>query len=201
MGRALHQGSARRRGHASPMTRGGSASATDALCWVHAERLVYKLHRRQRPAAQRRRSHAADAGGSIVSSRRCEPRPRPGNGSRTESSGSTASSNAEPDTPPSTSSSNASAPTRAKLLRVLERPEIPSTPTPSENDLRAVAHQAQSLRRNGQRQRTHRPRRRARPRPRHAPNSKSHSSTFRRPLKIQTRRIPPLATLVAPNPI
>ena len=125
-----------------------------ALCWVHAERLVYKL------------IPANDRQGNAIEI--------------TSKPASTASSNAEPDTQPSTDSSSASTPTRTNSCACSSGPKSRSTPTPpkatsassspngksqAERSATAAASPATSCS--------------ASPRP--APNSKSRSSTTSAP--------------------
>ena len=149
-----------------------------ALCWVHAERLVYKLI----PANDRQ-------GNAIEITRRMiwwfyrqlkafklAPSPAP----PSSKPASTASSNAEPDTQPSTDSSSASTPTRTNSCACSSGPKSRSTPTPpkttsapsspngksqAERSATAAASPATSCS--------------ASPRP--APNSKSRSSTTSAP--------------------
>ena len=100
-----------------------------ALCWVHAERLVHKLI----PANDRQRN-AVEVTRRMIwwfyrQLKDVQARPEPGARGRTAEPASTASSNAEPDTPRSTGSSSASAPTRTNSCACSSGPRFPSTPT------------------------------------------------------------------------
>jgi hypothetical protein len=100
--------------------------ALEALCWVHAERLIHKLDNLHRPAIRRPAAPARWSGGSTPISR---PIAATHAGGRRCAPASTGSSAAAPGSPRSTGCSTGCPPTRTSCCACWTIPRCRCTPT------------------------------------------------------------------------